>query len=66
MIAADDVAVARFLDGSLDFQGIPRLLAAAVARFGTSSGGDPDLDELIALDAEVRASLLTAPAQAGA
>ena len=66
LIAADDVAVARFLDGSLDFQGIPRLLEAAVARFGTPSGPDPDLDELVALDAEVRASLATIPARAGA
>ena len=66
LIAADDVAVARFLDGSLDFQGIPRLLEAAVARFGTNSGPDPDLDELLALDAEVRASLATAPARTGA
>ena len=66
LIAADDIAVARFLDGSLDFLGIPRLLEAAVARFGTSSGHDPDLDELVALDAEVRASLATTPAQAGA
>ena len=66
LIAADDVAVARFLEGSLDFQGIPRLLEAAVARFGTSSDPDPDLDELIALDGEVRASLATAPARAGA
>jgi 1-deoxy-D-xylulose-5-phosphate reductoisomerase len=60
LIAADDVAVARFLDGSLDFPGIPRLLEAAVARFGGSSGGvatEPGLDELIALDAEVRAAL---------
>ncbi len=30
LIAADDVAVARFLDGTLDFPGIPRLLEAAV------------------------------------
>ncbi len=30
LIAADEVAVARFLDGSLDFPGIPRLLEAAV------------------------------------
>ena len=66
LIAADDVAVARFLYGSLDFQGIPRLLEAAVARFGPSSGPDPDLDELVALDAEVRASLATSPARAGA
>jgi 1-deoxy-D-xylulose-5-phosphate reductoisomerase len=59
LIAADDVAVARFLDGSLDFPGIPRLLDDAVARFGTAAGGgetEPGLDELIALDAEVRAT----------
>ena len=56
LIAADDVAVARFLEGSLDFPGIPRLLEAAVARFGTGAGADPDLDELVALDAEVRAA----------
>ena len=61
LIAADDVAVARFLDGSLDFPGIPRLLEAAVARFGTGAGADPDLDELVALDAEVRAALAAAP-----
>jgi 1-deoxy-D-xylulose-5-phosphate reductoisomerase len=61
LIAADDVAVARFLDGSLDFPGIPRLLETAVARFGTPAGADPDLDELIALDTEVRASLAVAP-----
>jgi 1-deoxy-D-xylulose-5-phosphate reductoisomerase len=54
LIAADDVAVARFLDGSLDFQGIPRLLEAAVTRFGT--GDDPDLEGLVALDQEVRAA----------
>jgi 1-deoxy-D-xylulose-5-phosphate reductoisomerase len=62
LIAADDVAVSRFLDGSLDFPGIARLLEAAVARFGTPGGEDPGLDELVALDAEVRASLATAPA----
>ena len=66
LIAADDVAVARFLDGTLDFPGIPRLLEAAVARFGTATGGDPDLEELMALDAEVRASLAAEPARAGA
>ena len=38
LIAADDVAVARFLDGTLDFPGIPRLLEDAVARFGTRAG----------------------------
>jgi 1-deoxy-D-xylulose-5-phosphate reductoisomerase len=55
LIAADDVAVARFLDGSLDFPGIPRLLAAAVERFGAGPG-EPDIDALIALDADVRAT----------
>jgi 1-deoxy-D-xylulose-5-phosphate reductoisomerase len=66
LIAADDVAVARFLGGTLDFPGIPRLLEAAVARFGTSSGTDPSLDELVALDAEVRASLASMAAAATA
>ena len=57
LIAADDVATARFLDGSLDFPGIPRLLEDAVARFGTGPGAvEPGLDELIGLDAEVRAA----------
>jgi len=58
LIAADDVAVARFLAGSLDFIGIPRLLAAAVERFA-GGAGDPDLDALIAIDAEVRAAFAT-------
>jgi 1-deoxy-D-xylulose-5-phosphate reductoisomerase len=56
LIAADDVAVARFLDGTLDFPGIPRLLEAAVGRFGAPGGADPDVDELVALDREVRAA----------
>jgi len=53
LIAADDVAVDRFMNGTLDFVGIPTLCADAVDRFG--EGSAPDLDELIALDAEVRA-----------
>ena len=53
LIAADEVAVARFLGGSLSFPGIPSLLEAAVERFGGS--GHPDVDALVALDAEVRA-----------
>ena len=55
LIAADDVAVGRFLDGSLDFMGIPRLLESAVERFGAGPG-EPDIDALIALDADVRAT----------
>ena len=62
LIAADDVAVERFLGGSLDFPGIPRLLETAVDRFGAAGVADPDLDELVALDREVRASLASAPA----
>jgi 1-deoxy-D-xylulose-5-phosphate reductoisomerase len=62
LITADDVAVARFLDGSLDFGGIPRLLEAAVTRFGNPAGADPDVDELVALEAEVRAALAGDPA----
>jgi 1-deoxy-D-xylulose-5-phosphate reductoisomerase len=56
LISADEVAVARFLDGSLDFPGIPRLLAAAVARFGVRAGPQPTVDDLVALDAEIRAT----------
>jgi 1-deoxy-D-xylulose-5-phosphate reductoisomerase len=55
LIAADEVAVARFLDGSLDFPGITRLVGAAVERFGAAGAGDPDLATVVALDAEVRA-----------
>jgi 1-deoxy-D-xylulose-5-phosphate reductoisomerase len=61
LIAADDVAVERFLDGTLDFPGIPRLLEAAIERFGGSGHGEPDVDQLIALDAEVRAAFATTP-----
>ena len=60
-IAADDVAVQRFLDGSLSFTGIPQLLEAAVDRFGSVGGpvADPGLSELIALDAAVRGAFAT-------
>ena len=56
LIAADDVAVARFLEGSLGFGEIPSLLEAAVARFGGTSGPDPDVEELVAIDTAVRAA----------
>jgi 1-deoxy-D-xylulose 5-phosphate reductoisomerase len=55
------VAVERFLAGSLDFTGIPRLLEAAVERFGAGPG-EPDIDALIALDADVRATYASPPA----
>jgi 1-deoxy-D-xylulose-5-phosphate reductoisomerase len=54
LISADEVAVARFLGGTLDFQGIPRLLEAAVERFGAGEPRHPSLEELVALDTEVR------------
>jgi 1-deoxy-D-xylulose-5-phosphate reductoisomerase len=56
LIAADEVAVARFLSGSLDFPGIARLLEAAVDRFGGGADQAPGLDELVALDREVRSA----------
>jgi 1-deoxy-D-xylulose-5-phosphate reductoisomerase len=61
LIAADDVAVARFLDGTIDFPAIPRLLEAAVTRFGSGRSPAPDVDDLIALDAEVRATYARGP-----
>jgi 1-deoxy-D-xylulose-5-phosphate reductoisomerase len=60
LIAADEVAVARFLAGTLSFTGIPLLLEAAVTRFGESGDQAPDLAALAALDAEVRATYDTA------
>ncbi len=53
LIAADDVAVDRFLGGELGFAGIARLCDEAVSRYG--DGPPPQLDELLELDAEVRA-----------
>ena len=64
LIAADEVAVARFLDGTLDFNGIPRLLEAAVRRFGGGQDQAPDIDGLVALDREVRATYATGPVTA--
>jgi 1-deoxy-D-xylulose-5-phosphate reductoisomerase len=62
LIVADEVAVARFLARTLDFTGIPRLLEAAIARFGGGDGqGDPDVDDLVALDREIRATFSTGP-----
>ncbi len=56
LIAADDVAVGRFLAGSLDFPGIPRLLEEAVGRYGGGADQAPAVDDLVALDREVRAA----------
>jgi 1-deoxy-D-xylulose-5-phosphate reductoisomerase len=56
LIAADEVAVSRFLAGEIDFLGIPRLLDWAVDRYGAGADQAPDLETLTALDAEVRAA----------
>jgi 1-deoxy-D-xylulose-5-phosphate reductoisomerase len=61
LIAADDVAVSRFLGGTLGFDGIPKLLAAAVERFGDGPDQAPDVETLVALDAELRAAFATGP-----
>jgi 1-deoxy-D-xylulose-5-phosphate reductoisomerase len=61
LISADEVAVARFLGGSLDFAGIPRVLAAAVEKFGSGEPREPELAELVALDVQVRAFAEVAP-----
>ncbi|HYO43742.1 MAG TPA: 1-deoxy-D-xylulose-5-phosphate reductoisomerase [Candidatus Limnocylindrales bacterium] len=61
LIAADEVAVARFLDRTLDFGGIPRLLEEAVRRFGEGPDQAPDVPALVELDREVRAAFATGP-----
>ena len=53
--AADEVAVEAFLAGRIDFPAIADTIGSAVARWGSSN--EPDLDGIIALDAEVRSSL---------
>ncbi|MFI5261137.1 MAG: 1-deoxy-D-xylulose-5-phosphate reductoisomerase [Candidatus Limnocylindrales bacterium] len=53
LIAADEVAVARFLGGTLSFPGICRLAEAAVTRFSAAADA-PDLADLAALETEVR------------
>jgi 1-deoxy-D-xylulose-5-phosphate reductoisomerase len=66
LIAADEVAVRRFLDGSLDFTGIAELCRQAIERFGDGDQS-PDLPALLELDSEVRAWSETArPATASA
>lgn len=51
--AANEVAVAAFLDGRLDFPGIPRVIAQVLEQMPGCSA--QDLDGLLALDAEARA-----------
>jgi 1-deoxy-D-xylulose-5-phosphate reductoisomerase len=61
LIAADEVAVERFLDGTIDFPGIPGLLEAAVEQFGGTGEADPDVEGLIELDQAVRATFASGP-----
>lgn len=53
--AADEVAVAAFLEGRVGFQSIAATIATAVERWGDDR--EPGLEDIVALDAEVRASL---------
>jgi 1-deoxy-D-xylulose-5-phosphate reductoisomerase len=53
--AADEAAVAAFLAGRLPFTGIAPAIEEAVARWGVDA--EPEADEIVALDAEVRAEL---------
>jgi 1-deoxy-D-xylulose-5-phosphate reductoisomerase len=65
LITADEVAVARFLGGTLDFPGIVRLLEQAVARYGSGPDQAPGVDELVDLAAEVRAAFAAPGAPPG-
>jgi 1-deoxy-D-xylulose-5-phosphate reductoisomerase len=53
--AADEIAVAAFLDGRLPFSGIAGTIADAVERWGTDQ--QPDLHDLVALDDEIRTAV---------
>ena len=55
--AADEVAVAAFLGGRLPFGEIAAAITGAVDRWGAAA--EPTLDEIVALDNEVRATLST-------
>jgi 1-deoxy-D-xylulose-5-phosphate reductoisomerase len=58
-IAADEIAVERFIAGTLRFAAVPRLLELAVTRFGEAGDQAPSASEVIALHAEVRAAFET-------
>jgi len=53
LIAADDIAVERYLEGSLAYRGVAELVATAIERFSVVHA--PGLEELEDIDAEVRA-----------
>lgn len=56
--AADEVAVAAFLAGRIGFAAIAATIASAVDRWGDDR--EPTLEEIVALDASVRATLAEA------
>ena len=53
--AADEVAVAAFLDGGIGFPSIGSTIREAVDRWGSDE--EPDLATIVALDAEIRTTL---------
>jgi 1-deoxy-D-xylulose-5-phosphate reductoisomerase len=53
--AADEVAVAAFLDGRIAFPAIAEMIESTVERWGAET--EPELDDIVALDAEVRETL---------
>ena len=53
--AADEVAVGAFLDGRIAFPAVGATIERAVVRWGADA--EPGLDDIVALDAEVRATL---------
>jgi 1-deoxy-D-xylulose-5-phosphate reductoisomerase len=54
--AANEVAVAAFLDGHLNFGGIPRVIGEVMNSW-VSYGGEPELEAM--LDADARAREMT-------
>jgi len=58
LIAADDIAVERFLGGDLSYPGMAWLVERAIERFSLDHA--PGLEELEAIDADVRAWARTA------
>ncbi|MEK7299071.1 MAG: 1-deoxy-D-xylulose-5-phosphate reductoisomerase, partial [Candidatus Margulisiibacteriota bacterium] len=59
MNAANEVAVQRFLNREIGFMDIPRLVTAAVDRFGQNPV--PTVEAVIALDEEVKTAVRHAP-----
>jgi 1-deoxy-D-xylulose-5-phosphate reductoisomerase len=53
--AADELAVAAFLRGTIGFNRIAEVIDRAVERWGSEA--EPALDDIVALDAEVRSGL---------